>query len=233
MSFSELIKTGINVPLLERSNKGNKRIVKLNKIEREKSKRVDIKSNANIQIPIDLARELGLLKGLTNGVCSTSPSSPLQQNICGGGSSRVDVNSDTNPELPGMPVFSLGKPGASLKESSDALTLNLRGKDGKSGKNGQPGSPGFRGPPGPPGQPGPKGPLGDGCLTDVIIKQAKCDSDKLQLIKDRLNKVERECIKNASLLASITLKVANALTQERFKGVNHQDDTTTTVIPVN
>ncbi|KAF1742665.1 hypothetical protein MXB_1112, partial [Myxobolus squamalis] len=124
----------------------------------------DIKSNANIQIPVELAKELGLLKGLANGVCGTPSNSPIIQNICGGGASRVDVNSDTNNAL---------------------------------------GPAGYRGPPGPPGQPGPKGELGEGCLTDIVIKQVnklpsyktKCDSDKLQQIKDRLNKIERECVK--------------------------------------
>lgn len=43
--------------------------------------------------------------------------SHLAQHICGGGSSKVDINKDSDGELPGMPVFSLGQRASETKDT--------------------------------------------------------------------------------------------------------------------
>merc|ERR1719494_1269241 len=114
------------------------------------AKRMDINSNSNIEVPIEIAKQLGLLQAPgSGGACPPCNNPPCPDHAPGGACdvkaksvSEVQINGKGDFSAPVGPVFSVGDAPPPGIIHPELLTLNLKGKDGKIGK------PGAKGPPG-------------------------------------------------------------------------------------
>eukprot|EP00111_Clytia_hemisphaerica_P002799 TCONS_00007893-protein len=182
---------------------------------------MDINSNSNIEVPIEIAKQLGLLKPPGAGGCPPCPNPP-----CTGGPAGCDVKAKSISEVqingkgdysaPVGPVFSVGDAPPPGIVHPELLTLNLKGKDGRIGKPGPKGPPGDAGPPGSQGPMGPKGEQGDECIASKMPKDKQCSPDIVSNLRARLEKVEK-CATNTTLLAAITLNVLSTLANQRHE----------------
>jgi len=195
---------------------------KLDEYSGPKSKRMDINSNSNIEVPMEIAKQLGLLKmpGQNGPGCPPCPSPPCDNQPAGcdvkaKSISEVQINGKGDYTPPVGPVFSVGEPTPQGVIHPELLTLNLKGKDGKLGKGGPRGPPGDPGPPGPQGPLGPKGDQGDECVASKMPKEKQCSPDVVNNIIQRLDKIEKNCAWNTTLLASITMNVLNTLANQK------------------
>lgn len=181
------------------------------------SKRMDINSNSNIEVPIEIAKQLGLLKPGGCPPCPNPPcgSAPPGCDVKAKSISEVQINGHGDYSAPVGPVFSVGDAPPPGIVHPELLTLNLKGKDGKIGKPGPKGPPGDPGPPGPQGPMGPKGEQGDECIASKMPKDKQCSPDIVNNLLQRLDKIEHNCAWNTTLLASITLNVVNTLANQK------------------
>eukprot|EP00794_Sanderia_malayensis_P004612 gene4612-5218_t len=184
-----------------------------------RTRRMNINSNSNIQVPVEIAKQLGLLKGGSGGggggSNSCSPGGAFSS-LCGKTATEAALNGGgASTSYQGAPVFSVGQSAPAGEIHPDLLTLNLKGKDGKIGKDGPNGPVGDPGPAGSQGPPGPKGDAGEPCNPTKIPREKGCTPNSIGDLQQRLDKLERECVLNTTMLASITLTVVNALAQSK------------------